>query len=165
MLDIKNWKVSIPLTMKVIGYIGENMTNKIVFYLEDLNFKDFSFFLDAEFSNKSTFSKLLDKEITDKGIIITFNVTKEFLLVAGEMKCCIRAEKESKTKKTNIFNFIISDSVILDTQLDLNELYLKQFEEKILQLIEKDKQINREITSKVKLAYSILEEIKRLKEE
>ena len=62
MLDIKNWKVSIPLTMKVIGYIGENMTNKIVFYLEDLNFKDFSFFLDAEFSNKSTFSKLLDKE-------------------------------------------------------------------------------------------------------
>lgn len=126
MIKITGRKLYIPQSDKIIGFEGDNLCETRLFLITDKNLFGLSFKLDVLEYNCCID---LDKQESDSGVLLTWNITSGVTQNSGLMNVQVRGfdEKNELVWHSEIESFFVGDSVNASKQVE--DVALTEFEQ------------------------------------
>ncbi len=101
MITLRDWVAVIPPEDKLVAYAGEHATSKRYFFLPDLNYKDYDFYLDLAFDMSTVTSQAPPKQIVNTNQ----TVSEEFDGEGGLVTSTDRTQRESYTQTETVVDY------------------------------------------------------------
>lgn len=135
MITILNGKLTIPESERFIGFAGDNLRRTIRFLISGAEEADRIYRLYLTFDDGTVNYFVLPSEVTDEGVVLTWQVLKEHIFMSGCVKAQIKAFSDAgAVYHTTTDRFIVGDSAEFSDYLAGQSTEFLQYEQRLNEL-------------------------------
>ena len=132
MITILNGKLTIPESERFIGFAGDNLRRKIEFLVSGIYEADRIYRIYLTFDDGTVNYFTLPFEVTDLGVVLTWDVLREHIFKSGCVKVQIKAFSDNGVVwHTNTERFIVGESTELTEEFAKQNTEFLRYEERL----------------------------------
>lgn len=135
MITILNGKLTIPESERFIGFAGDNLRRTIKFLISGATESDRIYRLYLTFDDGTVNYFTLPSELTDEGVVLTWNVLRQHIFMSG----CVRAQLKAFSDSGVVYHtttdrFFVGDSAEFSEHFEKTNTEFLEYEERLNEL-------------------------------
>ncbi len=135
MITILNGKLTIPESERFIGFAGDNLRRTIEFLVSGAKEADRIYRLYLTFDDGTVNYFVLPSQVTDKGVVLTWQVLREHIFMSGWVKAQIKAfSGNGVVYHTSTDRFFVGDSAEFSDSIKKQNTEFLRYEERLNEL-------------------------------
>lgn len=137
MITILNGKLTIPEEERFIGFAGDNLSRKFQFLICGASQQDYIYRLYLTFDDGTVNYFKLPSELTDEGVVLTWNVEKKHIFKSGNVRAQIKSfSQNGVVSHTTSDTFFVGNSAEFSDGIKENNTEFLEYEEKLNNLMQ-----------------------------
>ena len=142
MITILNGKLTIPESERFIGFAGDNLRRTIEFLISDADEAYRIYRLYLTFDDGTVNYFVLPSQLTDEGVVLTWQVLREHIFMSGCVRAQIKAFSDTGVVyHTTTDRFFVGDSAEFSDYLENNNTEFLQYEQRLNELAQTAQEI------------------------
>ncbi len=132
MITILNGKLTIPESERFIGFAGDNLRRTIEFLISGASEADRIYRLYLTFDDGTVNYFVLPSQVTDKGVVLTWQVLREHIFMSGCVKAQLKAFSDTGVVyHTTTDRFFVGDSAEFSDYFEKNNTEFLEYEQRL----------------------------------
>lgn len=137
MITILNGKLTIPEEERFIGFAGDNLSRKFQFLICGASQQDYIYRLYLTFDDGTVNYFRLPSELTEEGVVLTWNVEKKHIFKSGNVRAQIKSfSQNGVVSHTTSDTFFVGNSAEFSDGIKENNTEFLEYEEKLNNLMQ-----------------------------